>query len=197
MASYTSRRINHSGVRLVRKFWRAVLLVSGVVCTTTLEAQSSFVLPVPPGARVRVTAPQLVGPLIANYLEMRADTVVLVEDRAGQGLWSIPYSEIRSLHLSAGQKKNHAPYILRGAMIGGGAGFVSGLLLASSFQPSDTSKKYKRITTGAVFGGIGALLGGIVGSRFSAENWSPINLPRRLSLVPSPNGAAIKFEVAF
>jgi hypothetical protein len=181
----------------VRKFWRAVFLIGSVVCTAALEAQSSLVLPVPPGARVRVRAPSLVGPLIANYLEMRADTVVLVEDRAGQGLWSIPYADIQSLHLSIGQKRNHAPYIVRGVLIGGGAGFVTGLLVAASFQPGDTAKKFKRITTGAVVGGVSALLGGIIASRFTTENWSPINLPRRLSLVPSPNGAAIKFDVAF
>lgn len=181
----------------MRTFWRAVLVIGSVACTAGLEAQSSLVLPVPPGARVRVTAPSLVGPLIANYLEMRGDTVVLVEDRAGRGLWSIPYSEIRSLHLSIGQKKNHGPYIIKGAVIGGAAGFGLGLIFAASIQPSDTGKKFKRLTTGAAVGGISAVLGGIIGSRFSAENWSPINLPRRLTLVPSPNGAAIRFELAF
>jgi hypothetical protein len=128
---------------------------------------------------------------------MRGDTVVLVEDRAGQGLWSIPYSEIRSLHLSAGQKRNHGPYILKGALIGGAGGFALGILFAASFQPSDTSKKFKRLTSGAVVGGVSALLGGIIGSRFSTENWSPINLPRRLSLVPSANGFALRFDVDF
>ncbi|MEW5914758.1 MAG: hypothetical protein AB1762_00060 [Gemmatimonadota bacterium] len=144
-----------------------------------------------------MTAPSLVGPLIANYLEMRGDTVVLVEDRAGQGLWSIPYSEIRTLHLSVGNKRNHGPYILRGAVLGGGGGFVLGLLTAATFQPGDSTKKFKRLTTGAVVGGIGALLGGIVGSRFTTENWSPISLGRRVSFAPSRNGATLRVDFTF
>ena len=197
--SYTSRTFSftRSGI-LVRTFWLAAFLVGSTACSISVEAQaSSLVLPVPPGARVRVTAASLVSPLMANYLEMRADTVVLVDDRAGQGLWSIPYSELRSLHLSVGQKKYHAPYMLRGAAVGGGAGFVIGALLASTISPSDTSKKFKRVTTGLVGAGIGAALGTLVGSRFSVENWSPITLPRRLSLVPSAHGAALRVDVLF
>ena len=154
-------------------------------------------LPVPPGARVRVTAPSLVTPLIANYLEMRGDTVVLVDDRAGRGLWSIPYNDIRSLHLSIGQKKNHQPYIIRGAVLGGAAGFILGALFAATIDPSDTTKKFKRVTTGAIVGTAGALAGGFVGSRFTTENWSPITLRRRVTLAPMPRGAQLRVELPF
>ena len=176
----------------------AFLLLSTL--STALEGQSrpnQVLLPVPPGARVRITAPSLVGPLVANFLEMRGDTVVLVEDRAGQGLWSIPYAEVQTLHLSAGMKTNHTPYIVRGVVLGGGGGFLLGVLTAASFQPGDTSKKFKRVTTGLVVGAIGAVIGGVVGSRFQAENWVPINLPRRLSFLPSRRGAILRVDVDF
>lgn len=178
---------------------RRAAFVFGSVCSAfALQAQSSpTVLPVPPGARVRVTAPSLVGPLIANYLEMRADTVVLVDDRAGRGLWSIPYNDIRSLHLSIGQKKNHGPYIARGAVLGGAAGFLIGVLTAATLSPSDTSRKFKRVTTGAIFGAGGALIGGFVGSRFTTENWSPITLRRRITLAPIPRGAQFRVELPY
>lgn len=187
------------GAGLVRTLWLAAFFLGSTACGSMVAAQSSstLVLPVPPGARIRVTAPSLVGPLIANYLEMRADTVVLVEDRAGQGLWSIPYSELRTLHLSVGQKRYHGPYMLTGAAVGGGAGFLVGTLLASTIQPSDTSKKFKRVTTGLVGAGISAALGAFVGSRFSVENWSPITLPKRLTLVPSARGASLRVDVLF
>ncbi|HJU73106.1 MAG TPA: hypothetical protein VJ717_05120 [Gemmatimonadaceae bacterium] len=184
----------------MRTSCRAVFVLSIAVFSTALGAQSQpnrNALPVPPGARVRVTAPSLVGPLVANYLEMRGDTVVLVEDRAGQGLWSIPYADIGSLHLSAGMKRNHTPYILQGAVLGGGAGFLIGILSAATFQPSDTSRKFKRVTTGLVGGAIGAGIGAFVGSRFSTENWVPISLPRRVSVYPSSKGAVVKFDVTF
>lgn len=191
--------MNLSRVGLLRTFRRAVLVFVGITAPAILHAQTSAptVLPVPPGARVRVTAPSLVGPLVANYLEMRGDTVVLVEDRAGQGLWSIPYSEIRSLHLSIGSKRNHGPYIVRGVVLGGGGGFLLGTLFAATFEPSDTTKKFKRLTSGAIAGGIGALLGGVIASRFSTENWSPISLGRRVSFLPSRNGAALRFDLTF
>jgi hypothetical protein len=183
---------------LVRTF-RQVAFVLGSICSAfALQAQSSpIVLPVPPGARVRVTAPSLVTPLIANYLEMRGDTVVLVDDRAGRGLWSIPYNDIRSLHLSIGQKKNHGPYIVRGAVLGGAAGFIIGALFAATVDPSDTTKKFKRVTTGAIVGTGGALIGGFVGSRFTTENWSPIALRRRVTLAPMPRGAQLRVELPF
>lgn len=187
----------HFGAGLVRTFWLVAYLVGSTAHVVAAQSSPTLVLPVPPGARVRVTAPSLVGPLMANFLEMRADTVVLVDDRAGQGLWSIPYADIRTLHLSVGQKRNHGPYILRGVVLGGGGGFVIGALAAASFQPSDTSKKFKRVTTGLVGAGAGAILGAIVASRFSTENWSPITLPKRLSLIPSPHGATLRVDVLF
>ncbi len=190
-------------------FRQAVLVIASAASAATLQAQSSSsatVLPVPPGARVRLTAPSLVGPLIANYLEMRGDTVVLVEDRAGQGLWSIPYHEIQTLHLSVGQKNNYGPYIARGAALGGGAGFLIGVLSAATFDPGDSTRKFKRITNGAIAGGIGAALGAIVGSRFLTEAWSPISLGRKVSflppgrkvsLLPSRNGATVRVDLQF
>lgn len=177
---------------------RAAFILTAFACASLAQAQSSAPgLPVPPGARVRVTAPSLVSPLIANYLEMRGDTVVLIEDRAGKGLWSIPYNEIRSLHLAAGQRRSYPPYIVRGAVIGGVGGFAIGAIAAASLQPSDTSRKFKRVTTGLVVGGIGAVIGGLVGSRYSVEHWSPINLPRRVSLVPTRHGAELRVDLLF
>lgn len=182
----------------MRTFRRVAFVLGSICCAFTLQAQSSpTVLPVPPGARVRVTAPSLVAPLVANYLEMRGDTVILVDDRAGRGLWSIPYNDIRSLHLSIGQKKNHAPYITRGAVLGGAPGFLIGVIFASTVDPSDTTKKFKRITTGAIGAVGGALIGGFVGSRFSTENWSPIALRRRVTLAPMPRGAQLRVELPF
>lgn len=174
-----------------------VFVLASVSSAFALGAQSPTVLPVPPGARVRVTAPQLVTPLIANYLEMRGDTVVLVEDRAGQGLWSIPYDDIRKLELSIGQKKNHGPYIVRGAVLGGAAGFLIGIATAATVNPSDTTRKFKRLTTGALFAAGGGVVGGFVGSRFSTENWSPLSMRRRVTLAPAPRGAQIRVELLF
>lgn len=182
----------------MRTLRRAVFAFASVCSAFALEAQSTpIVLPVPPGARVKVTAPSLVTPLIANYLEMRGDTVVLVDDRAGRGLWSIPYNDIHSLHLSIGLKKNHGPYIMRGAVLGGAAGFLIGVLAAATIDPSDTSKKFKRVTTGAIVGVGGALAGGYVGSRFTTENWSPVSLRRRVSLAPAPRGAQLRVDLMF
>jgi len=181
-------------------FRQTVLVIASAASAAALHAQSSSsatVLPVPPGARVRLTAPSLVSPLVANYLEMRGDTVVLVEDRAGQGLWSIPYNEIQTLHLSVGQRNNYKPYILRGAVMGGGAGFLVGILSAATFEPSDSTRKFKRLTNGLIGGAIGAGIGALVGSRFLTEAWSPIALGKKVSFVPARRGGALWIDLAF
>ncbi|MGQ0540066.1 MAG: hypothetical protein ACT4R6_14060, partial [Gemmatimonadaceae bacterium] len=104
-----------------------VLVVVANATVGVAQSRPASVLPIPPGARVRVAATSLVGPLVANYLETRGDTLVLVEDRAGRGLWTIPYDQVRRVELSIGQKKNHLPHIARGGVIGGAVGFLAGV----------------------------------------------------------------------
>lgn len=145
-------------------------------------------LPLVPGARVRIKATNLVAPLVANYLEMRGDTLVLFEESAGRGVWSFALGQVERLETTTGDKRGHRPYILRGAAYGFAGGAVAGLLFAASSSPSDPDREYSRPLTAFVGGALGAGIGALVGSRVVAEGWAPVPLPRRVSLAPDGRG---------
>ena len=145
-------------------------------------------LPIERGSRVRVRADILVAPLIANYLELRSDTLILFEESAGRGMWSVPLTQVRQLETSVGQRNSYRPYIVTGALVGTGAGAIGGLLFAATFSPSNPERKYSRPLSAAVGAIVGAVAGGIVGSRLTAEQWAQVPLPRRVSLVPAGHG---------
>lgn len=145
-------------------------------------------LPVPPGTRVRVTADNLVAPLIANFLELRGDTLVLFEEGAGRGIWSVTLGQVRRLEATAGDRGLNRPYMLRGALIGAGSGAIGGVVFAATFEPSDPSRKYSRPLSALVGAAVGAGVGALIGSRFTTEGWVPVPLPRGLSLIPARSG---------
>jgi hypothetical protein len=145
-------------------------------------------IPLVPGSRVRVTATSLVAPLVANYLELRGDTLVLFEEQAGRGIWSVTLDQVQLLETTVGMKRGHAPYVVRGAAIGAGIGALGGAIFASASKPSDPGRKYSRPLSALVGAGTGVLLGGFIGSRFSVEKWSRVPLPNRLGFMPGRAG---------
>jgi hypothetical protein len=168
-----------------------VVAVCAFVLPVIAGAQSqptSGTLPLVRGSRVRVRASVMVTPLIANYLELRKDTLVVVEEGAGRGIWTLALDQVQRLEASTGSRSMHGPYIMQGAVVGAAIGAAGGLVFASTFTPSDQSKKYSRVLTMELGGAVGALAGGFVGSRRMAEQWSRVPLPRRVSVLPDRHG---------
>ena len=151
-------------------------------------------VPVSPGSRVRVKTPGLVAPLVANFLEQRDDTLVFIEDGAGRGVWSFTISQIEKLERTAGEGGSNQRYVVRGTAIGAGAGLVAGMFFAANASPSDSTREYSKLLTGAIGAAVGAGVGAFAGSRFKTERWVNIPLPRQLSLGPDGRGG---FSVAF
>lgn len=169
----------------------ALLLAIGLGSSPSAQAQqANATLPLVPGMRVRVTARSLVVPLVANYLQTRGDTAVFIEDAAGRGLWSIPIAEITRLERAAGDRTTNRPYMIRGAWIGGAAGAVTMLVFASTASPSDSGRRYGRMTNSLLGAGAGGVIGALIGSRFAVERWTPVPL-RQVSIVPSRRGVGI------
>lgn len=162
---------------------------------TALGAQES--LPIAPGTRVRVASPRLVAPLVANFLRMRGDTAVFIEDGSGQGVWSIQLADITRLEQSSGERRGETRNVAKGAAIGGGAGFVLGYAFAAVFSPSDSSKKFSRGLTGLAGAAVGGAIGAYFGYRRGVENWTNVALPRRLSLIPYHRGAGLSLTFEF
>jgi hypothetical protein len=151
---------------------------------------------VPPGTRVRVRSSSMVAPLVANFLQLSADTAVFIEDAAGRGIWSIQVNDITQLERSDGEKRNNGRDMMRYGLFGAGAGAVGGIVFAATFQPSDDKKKYDRLTTGLVGAGAGALVGVLIGSRKVREHWVEVPL-RRVSVVPSRRGVSVGAGIDF
>ncbi len=160
--------------------------------TTQQTAQSTAVpqggLPLVPGMRVRVSAPNLVAPLIANYLEHKADTLLFFEERAGRGIWSLTLDQITKLEVTLGEKRHHREYVIKYGLIGAGAGALAFGYFASNFHPGDKSRDYSTLGTGAVGLVVGAGIGAYIGSRASAEKWSTLALPKKLAISPDMSG---------
>ena len=166
------------------------IILAGFARDAVAQTRSSAV-PVPPGTRVRVKTPNLVAPLVANFLEQRGDTLVFIEDGRGRGVWSFSLGQIERLEMTVGEAgRNKAP-VAKGAAIGAGAGLVVGILFASVAKPSDESKKYSAALTGALGAGVGAGIGAYFGSRVKEEHWVDVPLNRRLSLRANGRGLAI------
>lgn len=153
-------------------------------------------LPIAPGTRVRVTADNLVAPLVANFLELRGDTLILFEEGAGRGIWSVALGQVRRLEATAGDRTLHRPYVIRGALFGAGIGALGGVIFAATVEPSDPDRKYSRPLTGLVGAAVGAGIGALIGSRFTTEGWVLVPLPRGLSLLPGRSGL-ISLTVVF
>jgi hypothetical protein len=129
-----------------------------------------------------VTAPTLVAPLVANFLEQRGDSLVFIEDGRGRGLWSFSIAQIQRLEITAGEAGRNKKPIAKGAAIGAGVGLALGVLFASAAQPSDSTKEYNKVLTGAAGAAAGAGIGAYVGSRVKSEKWVNVPLGRLFSV---------------
>ena len=172
-------------------------LVVGLASAGAAQAPQPGAMPLVPGTRVRVSASNLVAPLIANFLQMRGDTAVFIEDAAGRGIWSLLIGDITKIELSQGERRQNRSPILRGALVGAGAGFVAGYAFAAIASPSDASKKYSRPLSAGIAGVVGAAIGGAIGSRFRDENWTNLPLPKRMAIVPGTRGMGVRFGFDF
>jgi hypothetical protein len=137
-----------------------------------------------------------VSPLVANFLEQRADTLVFIEDGTGRGIWSIPLAQVQKLERTGGDAAVNRPYILRGAAIGGGTGLVLGLMFAATAKPSDSDRTYNRPLTGLIGAAVGTGIGAIIGSRYKRERWINVPLAGGLALIPDLSGG-IRLSASF
>jgi hypothetical protein len=177
---------------------KVLLVAAGLLAPVFVPAQqpagtAQRAIPVAPGTRVRVHATTLVAPLIANFLEMRADTAVFFEDGAAHGIWSVPYDKLQIVETSVGHRNFNQQYIRNGAIIGAGVGLVGGLLFAGIFSPSDPTREYSYPLTALVSSVMGASIGAFIGSRRTAEQWAPVQLHSRMSLRMGRSGVGLVY----
>ena len=148
-------------------------------------------LPIVPGTRVRVTANTLVAPLVANFLEMRGDTAVFIENASGRGIWTFTLDQITKLERSIGEQSRNGDYMLKSGALGAGAGAILFFGFAQIIKPSDNTRRFNKAATTGIGALLGAGVGAYIGSRRTREGWGELPLPHRMSFLPTRRG----FEV--
>ena len=176
--------------RLLRQGQSKLALADG---TTRVRAQDTLTLT--PGARVRISAPDLLGPeaLIGNVLALRGDTLVVHKaDASGAGL-RLPLARVERLEVSRGGRSRGttaAIGFLVGAAVGGLYGAAGHPGLAHTDIPEEGET--------AIYAGVAGLFGAAIGAALGGERWEHVPLSRRVSIAPHwPGGLAISARLAF
>lgn len=157
---------------------RFSLLLLSLVSVPSTAAHAQVQDPeIPPGARVRVSAPALgQGAVIGGYGGLDADSLSLMPARTGS-LVRIPLSQISRLELSDG--RNRAGGAAVGALLGFGVS-VAGGFLCLAVCPTPSGGGANLAPVGGLFLGIfvGVPVGGVLGGTvFAPERWRPIPVP--------------------
>lgn len=169
----------------------------GAQQATPAAATQHTVLPIVPGARVKVSATTLVAPLLANYLEMKGDTAVFIESSAGRGIWTFTLDQITRIEQSQGDKKYNKGPMLKGAAIGAPAGALLFWGATGIFNTSDSTRKFNRGATAGFGAVVGAVVGAIVGSRIPQEHWLPLPLPKKVSFNPFRKDRGMELRIGY
>ena len=167
---------------------RATLLIAVLALTplATVMAQLQP-LPLEPGQRVRVTAPDLgIRKQVGRFEALRGDTLVVA---AADSTMTFPVVSVTRLELSWGQRSM--------ARRGAGIGFLSGATIGAiiGFAAGDDTNCFicftaedKAAAGAIVLGGIGALIGLAVGSH-KTDLWEEVPLDQlRVSVGPQRDG---------
>jgi hypothetical protein len=168
---------------------RTSLLLALMTLVAPVSSGAQDTLPLAPGARVRVSAPDLIGPgaLIATVVAMRRDTLVLRTATGDAPPWTLPLERAEWLEVSRGRRGRGG----QGALIGLLTGVAVGGLLGAALSGGEDNPLQGAAVGIAVGGGlVGFVVGGVIGSKSRGERWEPVPLPGRASSAPHTGRAA-------
>jgi len=166
-------------------------LATALALTASANLCAQEGLPVAPGDRVRVAAPNIgVEALVATVLTVKPDTIV-VQSREPL---AVPFAPVTMLEVCRDRKSRAR----LGMAIGFWTGAIAGGVIAAR-SSGDTEDTYwgsnlnlsdGTLLGGALLGGIaGTLLGALVGSTFKVDQWEAVPLHRiRVKTVPQRKG---------
>jgi hypothetical protein len=168
-------------------------LLSALAPLAHLAAQDT--LPLTPGARVRVSAPDLIGrrAVTASVVALRRDTLVLRPVDSGAATWAVPLGRLERLEVSRGRRSRAT-----GAVIGFFAGALAGAVYGAAGHPGLAHTDIPEEGEAAIYAGVAGLLGAGVGAALGGERWARVRLPGRLNVAPHWRGGfALSARLAF
>ena len=177
-----------------RSFVSTALVVLALAPVATLVAQEPGP-PLEPGARVRVTAPDLgIEKQQATFQALRGDTLVVMADSTMYyALGSITRFDVyrgRKSHWKTGL----AIGAVLGAIVGGAAGYAYEAINDEYTPEYAAPVAFGALAGAAVVGALGAGVGAIM----RTDRWEEVPLDQlRVSFVPRRDGFALGFAVAF
>lgn len=133
-----------------------------------------------PGARVRVTAPDLaLEREVGEVAALTRDSLVITAEWGGS--YRLPLRLLERVEVSRGEKRSHQKGAVLGTVIGG---VVGGIAAAASDEPCDPDTWCVNLggagmaaAGGAVLGGLaGGLAGALIGTAFHEERWERATL---------------------
>ncbi|MES2522463.1 MAG: hypothetical protein V4617_07185 [Gemmatimonadota bacterium] len=181
-----------------------LLLTATATVGRSVSAQGSASLP--PGTRVRVgTMHGALGKdvaaarFIGTLAPARGDSLV-VQIGPGDSVVVLPLSAIGRLETSVGVRSHPWRGLFRGAVIGGGAGALLGLMM----PPAEGgfivfNRTEQALMLGTLLGTLGGGVGLAVGAIRKSEDWREVPQPARVRIAVSParSGMAVFGQVTF
>ena len=165
---------------------------------------------VPPGARVRVSAPsRAVRVAVGTLVDAGPDTIAITATQAGGGRIALPRSAITRFEVSRDRQSRVLAGAIwgaigapAGALAGAASGVVYGAHLGDGCDRGGTEQECRRdsdrtvrraVSAGAILGLIAGGVGGaIYGVKHRRERWQLVDMPVRVAVVV-PGGLGLSF----
>lgn len=159
------------------------LAVVAILVTAASPAAAQFPVAVAPGARVRVTVPDVarqfpLGPraqvVMGTVERLGADTLYITVPNTG-GTLAVPRARVRALAVSRGAPSRGRSALAEGARYA----VLSAFIFATMHQGDDRDRPFRSTGQAALVGGaLGLGLGTVLGAVSPRERWHRLRLPR-------------------
>lgn len=166
-----------------------------LVAPTELSAQAAIA----PGARIRVTAPEIAkGPITGRVSSTDSAAITLVPlDGGMRSERVIPLAAVHRLELYRGRSHSPLKGMGTGLLVGSGAGFLLGVASA----PGDggwVCEGGECVLMGTLGGALwGTVLGGLIGAAIGSPRWEEVAVSRpTVSVLPQADGVAVAVSLS-
>lgn len=142
------------------------------------RAQGVTVGDLRPGVRVRVTGPDLAAPIVGRLTALGSDTLTVLVEGASAPT-AISMADPIEVQVSTGNHSQVWPWMWKGIVVGGIAGFVIGTVVANHESVTNSSITHDMAIGTGVGIGAGAAVGGVIGALLPSERWKTVYLSYR------------------